>query len=268
MLFNYNDREFPIETKWVKSCLFIAVSGSNSFGWDKPNSDLDLVHVWMPLIENLISPFWGANKNRHSIHGDMDRREYPIQNFLRLLAKGNGNALDNLFEPKLYEMKEQVKELQDIVKTHIHKGFIHHCLGYSKSIKKDFDISSRVETTGLHKLILTRYRVLLQGFCLLDGKIEYNLPRLLKIVSKTDWASPIAEKVLDDYLASENNNILKQSKLLIAAKLDTDTLHEMLEVELSDSLIEHSTIEVPLDRWMIRFYNKNPEYERYLKRGN
>jgi len=247
-----------VDKKFVDACLFVCVSGSHSFGWKTDKSDLDLRFVVMPELSQIISPFYPMKTRQHIENKDTDNEiditEYPISHFLVHLAKGNGNFVDNLFEPKLYEWKEEVKELQDIVKSHIHKGFIDHCLGYSKHIKNDLSNETRLEKYGKSKLLLTRYRTLMQGFALLDGKIEYNMDKLYKVTS--DIFSKLPITVRDNYVKGIVDN-----DLLNYCITDTDDLDYLLMVERDTSSLpdrHKSTIDVLLDRWLRDRYIAKP----------
>jgi predicted nucleotidyltransferase len=203
--------------------------------------------VFFPAIEQLISPFYKC-RTQARVENNIDITEYPIDHYLQLLCKGNGNAVDNLFEPKIAEQKEHVKSLQEIVKDNIHQGFIAHCLGYSIHIKKDFDNPTRLEKYGVEKLLLCRYRVLLQGFNLLQGNIEHNLPRLLKIFDTVNCA-----EILESYMSDKPI----EQELVKEAVTETNLLHEQLwevleKSELSKS--EQSLLIVRLDSWVKKQY--------------
>lgn len=237
-----------VNKKYVeKDCLFVCVSGSHSFGWATKNSDLDLRFVYFPKIELMISPFY-KRRTQSRIENNIDITEYPIDHYLQLLVKGNGNAVDNLFEPKIAEQKEHVKTLQEIVKDSLHKGFIAHCLGYSCAIKKDFDIPARLDRYGVEKLLLCRYRVLLQGLNLLEGNIEHNLPKLSNI-----FYTEHCNDVLAEYLASKKiSEVLKEK-----AFTETNQLHEKLAVEMDKTELpsfDQSLIVVRIDRWLRQQY--------------
>jgi predicted nucleotidyltransferase len=243
-----------VNKRWIESsCLFVSVSGSHSFGWATKDSDLDLRFVVCQNLAQLISPFYpfrtkARTDTNFSDGKPIDITEYEIGHYLHLLAKGNGNAIDNLFEPKLAEQKQQVQRLQQIVSENIHKGFIAHCLGYSKHIRKDFDVASRTDHYGIQKLLLCRYRTLLQGYHLLGGHIEHNLPKLLNCYS-TQNGQAILTSYLNGYPINWN--------IVSDAINETDKLHQQLSDNLDKSDLpdsHDSLIEVRLDRWMRNYY--------------
>jgi uncharacterized protein len=248
MNLTYRNFTVPMVDKhYLESCLFVCVSGSHSFGWETEKSDLDLRYIEVTDLAQIISPFF-PNRPRQKIKDNIDSNYYPLRDYLMLLAKGNGNALDNLFEPKLWEQKESVRELQEIIQTHIHKGILAHCLGYSHAICKDFTIPNRLQKYGIQKLLLCRYRILLQGMLILQGIIEYNLPRML-----TQVPTQHCEKLLSDYKAGIET---PETELEIMAK-ETETIHQLLWEKKDNANIPdqfHSCVEVPLGRWIEQKY--------------
>ena len=249
MNIEYENFSLPmINRKYIEqSCLFVCVSGAHSFGWVTKKSDLDLRFVFFPEIGQLVSPFYKCHTQAR-VENNVDITEYPIDHYLRLLCKGNGNAVDNLFEPKIAEQKEHVQSLQEIVKGSIHRGFIAHCLGYSIHIKKDFDNPTRLEKYGVEKLLLCRYRVLLQGFNLLQGNIEHNLPRLLKTFDTLNCA-----EILDSYVSDKPID----QELMKDAIEETNLLHEKLGESLEKSELpnsEQSLLIIRLDNWIKKQY--------------
>ena len=262
MDFSYSGFEFNIHDYFLKNTLFIAISGSHGFGWTSKNSDLDLRIVTMPDLQLYVDPFFNIKTTQwdswHKIY-NIDVTVYPIKSTLQLLAKGNGNILDNLFEDKLYERKSDlVKELKCIIASHLHKGFLNHCLGYSQSVKRDLNIDSRINKFGYGKLLLERYREILKGMLLCEGKIEHNLVIMLNSIS-----TKYCESILNSVVNNETLCINEVSNAIV----ETDSLDNELKEMVSKSdlpSIEQSTIEVPLSRWLRRYYfGKSSEEEKY-----
>ena len=174
-----------IDKMAIKDALLVVVSGSHAYGWDTEKSDLDVRRVFFPDIKQALSVFYRCRTKQHKEKtdaGTIDFTSYPIQNFIQLLAKGNGNALDNLFEatgppdPKLLSDQTKVAQLQKIVLEHLHLGFLMHCTGYDLHLKKDLENETRLRRYGERKLLLNRYKILLEGLILAEHrKVIYNL---------------------------------------------------------------------------------------------
>jgi hypothetical protein len=247
-----------IDEDWLhRKCLFVCVSGSHSFGWVTSKSDLDARFIVMTDIGSLISPF-NKSKTRQSIQENIDITYYPIEQFISLLAKGNGNAIDNLFEPKLWQFPQAVTSLKHIVSNNIHKGFIHHCLGYSTHILKDINNETRLERYGLEKLLLCRYRAVLQGLNLLNGNINYNLPELLGTYP-TKWANGI----LTCYIAG---GTIDRGMMGLALLETNDIHHYVYETMIKSNIPDtnDSPLITKLDEWIKEQYLGRLYYENNM----
>lgn len=222
---------------------------AHAYGWRRDDSDLDVRVVYFPDVQQALSVFWRASTKQHR-HENVDFTEYPIQQYLRLLAKGNGNVLDNLFEEKLYEPNSQrTKRLQRIVLDGLHKGFLYHCLGYSSNLVKDMANTTRLARYGTSKLLLNRYKILLQGLILEEHrKVEYNLRRMHNYI-QTDYCL----KLLDSFV---DNTKFDQ---IAMARTETDSLYVQLADATETSKLpdyHQSALDVTLDRWLINHYLK------------
>jgi len=171
----------------------------------------------------------------------VDFVSYPIADYLRLLAKGNGNIIENLFEPKLYQNERLVNELQKIILESLHKGILKHYLGYSVSLKKDMENPSRLQRYGLDKLILCRYRVLLAGLLVEKRKeIIYNLNEQHKFI-KTDFCSDI----LTHYLLHSDAS----KPLLTNAQEELEKLCDALKRVITQSTLPSSFPTIQLEQF-------------------
>ena len=236
-------------------------SRANAYGWDTEKSDLDVRHVYFPTIQQALSIFYGANTKQFSAD-NIDHTEYPIRQFLRLLAKGNGNATNNLFEASdsnlgLYLDKAKVKQLQKIVLSHLHLGFLAHCTGYDVHLQKDMENETRLERYGEQKLLLNRYKILLEGLIIADHKeVVYNLRKQLEYI-KTSWGTelldtyqegqPLGETVIRDYTcASRSLREVEQLHHKLAERIQT----------IKWPASHESTLDLALDKWHINHYAK------------
>jgi len=243
-----------------KKTLFVAISGADSFGWKKPDSDLDLIYVKFSDLSKVISPFFSPRTTQR-ITGKLDEHFYPVEKYLGLLVEGNCNVLDNLFEPKLYQRTRLVKSLQKIVINNLHVGFIDHCLGYSKHLKKDLSNPVRIAKYGKPKLLLNRYRIVLQGFTLTSlgyNRIQYNLRDLLR---NSVMQVSHGESLLDSYLHHSSE---KYYRLLIPkAEEEVEMLDRILQSYRSNehfnqyhNFVSRDKMKVALKEWYYNIYRK------------
>lgn len=257
MYLEFDGFSWLIDKKCVEDALFIVVSGSHACGWNTAKSDLDVRRVYFPDIKQALSVFYRCRTKEHkhkTERGIIDTTEYPIQNFIGLLAKGNGNAVDNLFEadpdyppyPKLHVDAVKVKQLQQIVLENLHKGFLMHCLGYDMSIAKDMLNPTRLQRYGEYKLLLNRYKILLQGLILAEhGKVVYNIIEQQKY-RETNWCL----ELLDDYQQERPRDTNFERKEL-----------EQLHAQLAECIktinwpdAHQSPIDLALEHWLVNYY--------------
>lgn len=218
-IWKYRKFEFEYPSKYTKDLLFVAVSGSHAYGWDREDSDLDVRYVW---IEDLLQAVSIRNRGRtkHHTDGNMDVTAYSLRSHLGLLAKGNGNALENLYQEHLVERKDLVDKIKAMTIANLHIGFLKHYLGYYSNLRKDMFIASRLKKFGIQKQILSSYRLLRLGIILAQRKrVIYNLQKQDKY-----HASKMYKWILDDYLKDR-----KSSKKNIKEALEE---LDKLEVEL------------------------------------
>jgi predicted nucleotidyltransferase len=77
--------------------LFESVSGSRLYGTDTPESDLDTRGVFLPSVEDLLSPFPKAEVLDK--FEEEDRTLYSLSKFFFLASENNPNILELLFVP-------------------------------------------------------------------------------------------------------------------------------------------------------------------------
>jgi len=244
MELSYGKHKFSVKETDI---LCVSISGSTSFGWETASSDLDIVVIYSPELGRMISPFY-KHSNKQNIDNCIDIRYYPIDNALKLLVNGNGNMLDNIFQPTLFKDTNDLLSLRYVVSNNLHKGFIDHCIGYSYSVAKDLTNETRIAKYGYHKLFLERYRELLKGKLLCEGKIEYNLPKLLNTYS-TKYGNFILYKLL-------NGEPLTKTQITKAIE-ETNRLHvELQQLRDSSNLSDKdkSNLMPELDRWIKEKY--------------
>ncbi len=144
---------------------------------------------------------------------EIDIELVPIRKWLRILLKGNGNYLENLWQFKIYPRSSKIyidgtdrwnisdiarqnrkyKEIEElkgmVMKYGLSKKFRNHYVGFAKSQQKDFYQKNKT------KCLLYVYRVLMSGIVLFrDTKVEYNLPRLLEL-----YPSDYVQMLMDKY---------------------------------------------------------------------
>ena len=248
MDFKYENFEFWIDKLAMKGMLFIAVSGAHAYGWAREDSDLDIRQVWFPDLAQAVSVFFKA-KTKSWTNDSIDFMSYPISSYLGLLAKGNGNIAENLFQEKIYGKKRLVRELQKIVLENLHTGFLKHYWGYSISLFKDAQNKARVIKYGIDKLLLCRYRVLLAGLIVEEHReIVYNLQEQHKYLETENCL-----ELLETY----KNEGKTPPRERTDAMIELADLHRKLEKTIETTNLPSNHVGAPtvqLERWLTKYY--------------
>lgn len=155
--------------------LFATITGSHAFGCASPESDYDIHGVHLLPVQELL----GLGELRETIEHKtvQDRQEvdiatHDLRKFVRLLLKGNGNVLEDLYSPLVVLSSPLHDELKELGKGCITKQVALHYKGMA------FNQQRRMQNNELKKYIHT-YRCLLMGIHLmLTGNLEMDLPTL------------------------------------------------------------------------------------------
>lgn len=92
-----------------RQIIFECPVGSKLYGTDRPDSDTDLMGIFLPSTEDMLSlgncpTEWTMDvKNSTGIRntvGDVDRKFYSVQKFLNLASQGQPKQLEMLFCPR------------------------------------------------------------------------------------------------------------------------------------------------------------------------
>ena len=242
--------EFP-----TRDLLFIAVSGSHSYGTNRPDSDLDLRAVTMPNIRDVLRIDGNVMQNtKRSIHEEIDIEIVPIVKWLRIILKGNGNYLENLWQPKVFPIwgkmnspsetskVHMIRELQSLVMEHgLSKRFRNHYLGFARSQQKDFYQKWKT------KCLLYTYRVLMSGIVLYkDNIVEYDLRELLKICP-----SSYVQMLMDRY---DSEQSIMNDAITRDVQAEFDIMEEVLHQYADESELPDKPDYEPFNEWLYNYY--------------
>lgn len=182
--------------------VFISKSGSDAYGWAKEGSDLDLRMVWIPKWTEAVG-LKHKERGKQLQHLAVDITSFSIHHYFNLLIKGNGNGLENLFQPKIFEDPETVNSLKELCLNNLHVGYLKHWLGYSNTLLKDRLVKSRLVIRGVIKPLLDCYRVLQSGIILAMRKeVIWNLDEQSKHVDYNN-ALALRNMYLNDTVPNE-----------------------------------------------------------------
>ncbi len=158
--------------------LFAAVSGAHLYGFDSPDSDVDLRGVFvLPLREVLGLGQPEETRTVEEVRGglELDLVTHDVRKFAGLMLNRNGYVLEQLFSPLVVLGGPWHDELKAIGAGCVVRHLRHHYRGFARNQR-------RLVTGGepTVKRLLYCYRVYLTGIhALMSGRIESNLPALL-----------------------------------------------------------------------------------------
>jgi predicted nucleotidyltransferase len=243
--------DLPLWQTYVQSLavrpLFVTVSGAHLYGFESPDSDVDLrgCHL-LPLRE--VVGLRRANETIEisGVHEgiEVDLVSHDAGKYFNLLVKNNGYVLEQIFSPLVVAGQPFLDRLRPIARRCITRFHYYHYRGFFGTQRKLLE----KEEPKRAKSLLYAYRVLLTGIHLLrTGEVQANIRRLNEqfrlpqidelIASKTgervamptlDWAFHDGELrrlegVLDQSFAAsplgENRDIAAVNDLLVELRL-------------------------------------------------
>jgi len=255
--FKYDRFSFWLDSKSIQNTIFVAVSGSHAFGWSTDKSDLDVRIAWIPNLAQAVSPFYKAKTEQFFLYGrEIDVTQYPIQTFVSLLERGNGNCIENLFQFKLYHQPFLCSVLQRIIMDNLHQGILRHYLGYCNSLIRDLAVPARVLHYGRTKLLLNAYRCALLALAIeKDNIIVSNI----RILAKKHYSD---NQIFIDSLLKNNEEGERVEIDYSKVTREVFALRNELSTTLARSrLPKVGFSQVPLDRFVVSLY-QNKEVEK------
>jgi hypothetical protein len=174
--------DLDIWKKYIESLdcdpLFVTVSGAHLYGFDSPDSDIDLrgCHQ-LPLREVVGLTLPNETYQQEGIHADteVDLVSHEVGKYLRLLVKNNGYILEQIFSPLVVTGEEFLARLRPIAQRCVTRHHYHHYRGFYGTQRRLIEKQSAKTA----KAVLYAYRVLLTGIHLLrTGEVEANLLHL------------------------------------------------------------------------------------------
>jgi predicted nucleotidyltransferase len=158
--------------------LFATVSGAHLYGFESPDSDVDLRGIFvlpLPEVLGLKQPV-----ETHTVVTEIDGLEvdfvgHDVHKFVTLMTRRNGYVLEQLYSPLVVVGGARFEELRVLGRGcrtrhvyHHYRGFLHNQLALLKK-------------GGTVKELLYAYRVALTGIYYLKcGETEAHLPTLLE----------------------------------------------------------------------------------------
>lgn len=173
--------------------LFATLSGAHLYGFESPDSDVDLRGAFVLPLKQVI----GMHEPQETVsktfdaHGlEIDLVCHDVLKFCRLLHKNSGEVLEQLYSDLVVWPSPRLSELQTLFQPHLGKEFYYHYRGFLLNQRR---LIEKPEATV--KETLYGYRVALTGIHLLGtGELNANLPSLLETYPQPEVMDLIAEK--------------------------------------------------------------------------
>ncbi len=158
--------------------LFVTVSGAHLYGFDSPDSDVDLrgAHL-LPLrdVVGLATPEETLDRTWMEDGLEIDLVSHDARKYFTLMLKNNGYVLEQIFSPLVVAGQPFLDRLKPLAAGCITKFHYHHYRGFFATQIKLLE-KQPVKTA---KALLYAYRVLMTGIHLLrTGRVEGNIRTL------------------------------------------------------------------------------------------
>lgn len=197
---------------------FYAVTGSHIYGFDSPDSDIDVrgIHVAPPeKYAYLQTPAEEITVNMDGVtegfeeYADVDLRSYELKKFGSLLAKANFNTVELVFEAPtvMSGMPLEMDALQELIREYLPMNVPHAYLGMAKSnYYKHLDPEKTEGYDPRAKKFLYVYRGLLGArYVLAERDIEADVRRLAETVDGGD--PDLVDELVDHKRTADEANV-------------------------------------------------------------
>jgi predicted nucleotidyltransferase len=226
--------------------LFATVSGAHLYGFESPDSDVDLRGSFVLTLREVIgmkAPTETVTLMDRQTDLDMDWVAHDVLKFARLMTKRNGYVLEQLYSPLVVYGGAWLDELRHIGRGCIVRHLQHHYRGFYFNQRRALE---RPERTV--KELLYAYRVLLTGLHVLrSGRIEANLTVLNDHFKMPDIGDLVARK----RSGAEHGALAEEECLRHMARLDT--LAADLETAARESTLpDEPTTLAELNEYVVR----------------
>ncbi|WP_248905446.1 nucleotidyltransferase domain-containing protein [Halocatena marina] len=194
---------------------FYAVTGSHVYGFESPNSDIDVrgVHVtpaekyaYLQTPVDEVTVNMDGTTEGFEAYAEIDLRSYELKKFGSLLAKANYNVIELVFEAPtvMNGLSLEMDALEALIRKHLPMNVSHAYLGMAKSnYYKHLDPEKAKSYDPRPKKFLYVYRGLLGAQYVLGHEdIEANIHTL---ATEVDGGDPALVTDLIDHKREAND---------------------------------------------------------------
>jgi predicted nucleotidyltransferase len=225
--------------------LVTALSGSHSYGFASPDSDLDLKSIHIEETAKLLglNPPKTTHNRLEVVDGiEIDYTSNELQMVLVGLLSGNGNYFERILGPLLLERAPELEGLQDIARRTLSRRIVNHYRGFATSQLREAEKSERPTA----KKILYVLRTALTGtHALRTGKLVTDLASLLD-----DYGLSEASKLIEVKRAGEKTPLTPEERTHWLGRIGK--VFELLEQSVASSVLpEDPTTVAELESWLV-----------------
>ncbi|MEM7126222.1 MAG: nucleotidyltransferase domain-containing protein [Chloroflexota bacterium] len=224
--------------------LLCSITGSHTYGFASPDSDIDIKGIHIVPTEKLLllNPKTPPHDRLEIFHGvECDLTTHEVAQALGLLLRGNGNVLERILSSYQLLPSPHTDALQELAQATIHRGFAKHYMGYFRGMQREHQLRRHAKSA------LYTYRVALTGMHLLrSGELVTDVQTLAADTAFTNVAHLVAHK--------------QQMTEKVAIPADLDSIVEedwsKLEVGLAAALDEsklpnQAPNQAALEEWLL-----------------
>ena len=226
----------------VSNAIWTVTAGSHLYGLNTPESDLDIVSIWVPDQKQLLGlhPLREFRETSESDGTKIETIRYPLHLFVQHAWKCNPNILEVLFVPSKYQMiwSEDGQALVDIRHHFLSRQKILDAfLGYAQSQRKKLTAkrerldqfrtalarASEWKAEGLEK-VPERYTVLSglndKGYWRIfekNSSVEEMFRSVVAALEEYGWRKELIEKYgFDTKFGAHIIRLLEEGRMLLA----------------------------------------------------
>lgn len=243
-----HDLDLPSLAAWASArqpgALFWTISGAHLYGFPSVDSDVDIRGAFLAPTRSLLGLARPADTNEKTDTHDgreVDFVAHEAAKLFALLAKGNGNALENVFSPLVADGGSFLSRLQPIAAKAACRASVHHYRGFFQSQRKQFEKDEPKKV----KTLLYAYRTVLTGIHLMrTGEVVAHLPTLNEVFRLPFVPDLIARKQSAEFGALTSVDLGYH-------KAEFDRLEKELETAHAASTLPETGPFEELDRFLV-----------------
>lgn len=238
------------EESMRRNHLVMALSGSHTYGFPSPDSDLDLkaVHIEdTARVLSMLPPKTTVNRLEKLGDVEIDYTSNEIQAVLAGIIAGNGNYAERILGKILLLSSTENDELIPLVRGALSKRLHRHYSGFAANQMKEVEEKESV----LAKKVLYVLRTTLTGtHVLLTGELITDLNDLIDKYGFPDARELIAAKTKGEKIPLEPLVLLRWRKAL-------HRTFDLLEQSLARSVLpDEAPNRAELENWLIELRRK------------